>query len=178
MNKRLRFEILRRDGFRCTYCGATPQENELHIDHVVPKALGGQDSPENLVVSCSDCNLGKASTAPNGEMVAAVDEAIAVAQAAHAALMSRVSDRVDDLAEYEGELNEIWMAHVPHPFRWDVEKWDLARISDWHAQGVPTTLISYALRLAVQSRTPWEATAAYSAAVVRNKIQEADDGSR
>lgn len=55
----LRFEVLRRDGFRCTYCGRRTPEVVLHIDHAVPWAAGGRTVLENLRVACSDCNLGK-----------------------------------------------------------------------------------------------------------------------
>lgn len=58
--KRLRFEILKRDGFRCIYCGATPVQRVLRVDHVVPVVEGGTDAPENLATSCFDCNAGKA----------------------------------------------------------------------------------------------------------------------
>lgn len=57
--KRLRFEILKRDGFRCRYCGVTSLDSMLHVDHVIPRSEGGTDDPENLVTSCQDCNLGK-----------------------------------------------------------------------------------------------------------------------
>lgn len=57
----LRFEILKRDGFRCTYCGAgRTQGAVLQVDHVKPKAAGGSDDPSNLTTACDDCNAGKA----------------------------------------------------------------------------------------------------------------------
>jgi hypothetical protein len=59
ISKRLRFSILMRDGFRCIYCGAEPNEARLHVDHKHPKARGGGDDAENLVTACADCNLGK-----------------------------------------------------------------------------------------------------------------------
>lgn len=59
-SKRLRFEILKRDGFRCRYCGATAVGGAvLHVDHVQPESAGGDDSPENLVTACVACNGGK-----------------------------------------------------------------------------------------------------------------------
>jgi len=60
-SKRLRFEIFKRDGFRCVYCGATPVQSPLHMDHVVACANGGTNEPANLVTSCADCNGGKSS---------------------------------------------------------------------------------------------------------------------
>ena len=58
----VRFEVLKRDGFRCAYCGATPGEDALHVDHAVSVADGGSDTIENLVTACQTCNLGKGST--------------------------------------------------------------------------------------------------------------------
>lgn len=59
LSKRLRFEIFKRDGFKCLYCGVTPAQKVLRVDHVKPVAEGGTDDPPNLVTSCFDCNAGK-----------------------------------------------------------------------------------------------------------------------
>lgn len=57
----LRFEILKRDGFACCYCGYGRKQGVLlQVDHVTPKAAGGTDAPTNLATSCFDCNAGKA----------------------------------------------------------------------------------------------------------------------
>jgi hypothetical protein len=56
---KVRLEILKRDRFTCSYCGAHPPDVLLEIDHVIPKAAGGSDDPENLVTACWDCNRGK-----------------------------------------------------------------------------------------------------------------------
>jgi 5-methylcytosine-specific restriction endonuclease McrA len=59
---RLRFDILQRDGFRCRYCGrpGTASGVVLHVDHVIPVAVGGATSAYNRVTACEECNLGKA----------------------------------------------------------------------------------------------------------------------
>ncbi len=54
-----RMMIYYRDGFRCAYCGRMLKDNELTIDHVVPKAKGGKWTWENLVTCCRDCNIRK-----------------------------------------------------------------------------------------------------------------------
>jgi len=61
-NKRLRFKILERDGFKCNYCGRNPREHDtvLHVDHIIPLAKGGSSEESNLVTACIDCNQGKA----------------------------------------------------------------------------------------------------------------------
>lgn len=59
----LRYEVLKRDGFRCVRCGrspATDQNVQLHIDHVRPWSNGGETILHNLQTLCSECNLGKA----------------------------------------------------------------------------------------------------------------------
>jgi glutaredoxin len=58
---RLRFLVLNRDNFACKYCGRTALDgSRIVVDHIKPKASGGDDSIENLITSCEDCNLGKA----------------------------------------------------------------------------------------------------------------------
>ncbi|MCS7081735.1 MAG: HNH endonuclease [Bacteroidetes bacterium] len=56
-----RRNVLRRDGFRCQYCGS---RERLTVDHVVPKSKGGTDSWENLVTACTACNNRKGNRTP------------------------------------------------------------------------------------------------------------------
>jgi hypothetical protein len=59
VGKSLRFEIFRRDGFTCQYCGQQPPDVVLHVDHITPVVEGGTNDEMNLITSCQDCNLGK-----------------------------------------------------------------------------------------------------------------------
>lgn len=59
ISKKRRFDIFKRDSFRCQYCGDTPPNALLHVDHIVPVKNGGQNDPDNLITSCQRCNLGK-----------------------------------------------------------------------------------------------------------------------
>lgn len=59
ISKKTRFEVFKRDGFKCQYCGAHPPSVLLHVDHINPVFLGGVNNPENLITSCAPCNLGK-----------------------------------------------------------------------------------------------------------------------
>lgn len=52
--------VLRRDGQRCGYCGATATT----IDHVLPRSRGGKDTWENLVACCLKCNNIKSDRTP------------------------------------------------------------------------------------------------------------------
>ena len=51
-----RFFVLRRDGYRCVRCGAT---DDLTIDHVYPRSLGGSHAADNLQALCRSCNSAK-----------------------------------------------------------------------------------------------------------------------
>lgn len=56
----LRYQVLKRDGFRCQYCGGTPEHGYiLHVDHVIPRSEGGLTIAENLKTACWLCNTGK-----------------------------------------------------------------------------------------------------------------------
>lgn len=62
---KLRFEILKRDNFKCCAYGSSPAKDpavELHIDHIIPWSRGGETIKENLQTLCSICNLGKGNT--------------------------------------------------------------------------------------------------------------------
>ena len=59
LSKKVRFEVFKRDGFTCAYCGATPPKVILQVDHIVPVAAGGNNKIDNLVTSCQPCNIGK-----------------------------------------------------------------------------------------------------------------------
>lgn len=59
LSKSTRFEVFKRDGFRCQYCGRSAPDVVLEVDHIIPVAKGGDDDIMNLVTSCRDCNRGK-----------------------------------------------------------------------------------------------------------------------
>ena len=58
----LRYDVLKRDDFKCVKCGRSPATEprvQLHIDHTVPYSYDGPTKIDNLQTLCSDCNLGK-----------------------------------------------------------------------------------------------------------------------
>lgn len=59
LSKRRRFEVFKRDGFVCQYCGRHPPDVVLHCDHIQPVCEGGSNDEGNLITACADCNLGK-----------------------------------------------------------------------------------------------------------------------
>jgi hypothetical protein len=59
ISKKIRFEVFKRDSFKCQYCGTDATKSILHVDHIHPVSNGGDNSITNLITACFDCNMGK-----------------------------------------------------------------------------------------------------------------------
>ena len=56
--KRVRLQVLARDGYVCFYCG----QDATTVDHVIPIVKGGDPiSHDNMVAACRRCNSSKGS---------------------------------------------------------------------------------------------------------------------
>lgn len=88
-----RRNILKRDGFRCQYCGT--KSHELTIDHIIPKSRGGSDSWDNLVSACKSCNNKKADRTP--------EEA-----GLHLLKRPRRPHHILFITQYMGKVDENW----------------------------------------------------------------------
>lgn len=93
ISKKIRFEVFKRDDFRCQYCGNRPPQTTLEVDHIDPVANGGDNSINNLVTSCFDCNRGK-----SDRLLTSIPESLA--QKA-----KRIKDCEEQLAEYRKIIN-------------------------------------------------------------------------
>jgi 5-methylcytosine-specific restriction endonuclease McrA len=60
--KRARIYI--RDRYRCQYCGDHKSARDLTLDHILPRAQGGESTPQNLVAACVRCNQRKGNRTP------------------------------------------------------------------------------------------------------------------
>lgn len=148
VSKRLRFEIFRRDGFKCRYCGLVAGETELTIDHVVPRTLGGSDDPTNLVTACKDCNSGKTSSSPDAELVADVDQrAVQWAQAMEIAVARRHEELADERARVDA-FDRAWRAwpEMPRTPGWR------SSISRFLAEGLDDRFLVEAVDIAMGNR--------------------------
>lgn len=103
ISKAMRYQIFRRDGHVCQYCGGRPPDVALVVDHVVPATLGGPDIPENLTTSCRECNSGKSATPPDAPLVTEVGER----ERSYAAEMGRLAL---DAELQRDELQWMWEA--------------------------------------------------------------------
>lgn len=101
ISSKTRWEIFRRDGFKCIYCGSV---DELVIDHVDPFAHGGSDSKDNFATACRKCNAGKR------------DQRLVPPLAADSGFESERAVRCDGV-DYRNHLHRDWsqaLQHVSH----------------------------------------------------------------
>lgn len=177
VTKRTRYEVLRRDGHRCRYCGATAPDVKLTVDHVTPVALGGTDDPSNLVAACADCNAGKASTSPDTPLVADVEaDALRWAMAVQVAAKAQAAqgeERRQFVEYFDGE----WFARAGHfaerPADWHVTLWG------FYARGLSLDALEEALDITgaatnVQHRSRWR----YFCGICWNKLRALEDEAR
>lgn len=98
---KMRFEVFKRDGFCCLYCGSHPPDALLHVDHIVPVAGGGGNDMDNLATACDRCNFGKGarllSATPKSLDAKAAEVAEREAQIrGYAAVMKARRERIED----------------------------------------------------------------------------------
>jgi hypothetical protein len=171
LSKRLRYEILRRDGHACRYCGMAAPDARLTVDHVVPTTLGGSDDPSNLVAACHDCNAGKSASAPDAPFVANVnEEALLWRQLTEAAAHTLRANR-DAEEALVGHTFDIWDRLCG---RWSIPHDAANTVRRWHARGVLPEDITYAAEVTADSRGVayhWS----YFCGVVNRHLRERDD---
>lgn len=61
--------IIARDKSRCHLCGKKCKPTEIHLDHLVPLARGGDHSAANVRVACASCNMEKGARARNEQLL-------------------------------------------------------------------------------------------------------------
>ncbi|MEU9333181.1 HNH endonuclease [Streptomyces sp. NPDC048290] len=143
VSKRLRYEILRRDNHTCRYCGASAPDAPLRVDHVIPVALGGTDTPANLVTACEPCNSGKSSAAPDAALVADLEADAFRWSAAMKQAAAEFEQRDAGRDAYHQAFTDAWNSwHYEH----DGERRTYELPSDWQptmdrfrAAGLPAT---------------------------------------
>jgi len=151
ISKRLRFEILRRDGHKCRYCGAGAPDVQLRVDHVVPDALGGKTEPGNLVTACEPCNNGKSSVVLDGPVVDDVErDAFRWARAIQAAALSYELELLER-TEQDRDFRAMWDAwsvagdKVPLPDDWEQS------VRRLRAAGLTNTLLAESIESSMRA---------------------------
>lgn len=174
ISKKTRFEIFKRDGFICQYCGATPPKVILHVDHIHPVSKGGDNGQDNLITSCFDCNLGKSATP-----LSCVPQSLA--------------EKAAELREREEQVKGYYSIIAESKQRLDGEAFDVAAVIDekyresldraWHRSikmfisklDFPTVLECMEIAVAARQYSHYQ-TFKYFCGVCWNKIREQDNG--
>lgn len=53
----LRQQVLKRDNYTCTRCGANGEKREIETHHIIPVRKGGTHSLDNVITLCLKCHL-------------------------------------------------------------------------------------------------------------------------
>lgn len=109
ISKKIRFDVFKRDGFVCMYCGAHPPAVLLEVDHIHPVAEGGTNDADNLVTACENCNRGK-----GAGLLSTVPQSLA--------------DKAEMVAEREAQLAAYYEILQGAKDRRDEEMWAIAQI--------------------------------------------------
>lgn len=119
ISTRTRFEVFKRDGFKCLYCGRTPPNVLLHVDHIIPVCAGGDNSRDNLATSCDKCNMGK-----SGVSLTAVPKSL--------------QDRAAESIEREKQVKALAKALRAEKDRIEKDAWEVADlfIANYRLDGI------------------------------------------
>lgn len=65
--KNIQTILLKRDGAQCCICGKKLTDDNMCIDHIFPRGLGGRDNLDNLRLLCRECNCKYVNAAFSGQ---------------------------------------------------------------------------------------------------------------
>lgn len=109
-----RINIFRRDGDTCQYCARSFSKSELTIDHVVPRAMGGRSTWDNVVCCCVACNRKKGGRTPGRANMELLSKPVKPG----ASLFSNLHVKTVKYEEWEPFLSFVDMSY------WNVELGD------------------------------------------------------
>ncbi len=98
--QKLRYEVFKRDSFKCQYCGRSAPDVVLEVDHIKPVADGGGNEIMNLITSCFDCNRGKGKRRLD-------DNTEVVKQKAELELLNRRREQMEMMLRWRKELESF-----------------------------------------------------------------------
>ena len=162
VSKKTRFEVFKRDGFTCQYCGKVPPDIMLECDHIHPVAENGTDDLDNLITACFDCNRGKS------------DRLLSVIPATVAERLVLLKEKEEQLKEYNElllnqrqanelralSLSDYWMRKSGHdPIQYQLSD-DRMTSMLMFCKRLPFASICEAIDIAFQKK-PWNSSATW-----------------
>lgn len=100
LSKKIRFEVFKRDSFKCVYCGKSAPDVVLHVDHIVPVSKGGTNEITNLVTACADCNLGKSNRTLD-------DKSVVIKQKRQLDELNERREQLEMIKQWNDELKKL-----------------------------------------------------------------------
>lgn len=100
LSKKTRFEVFKRDCFKCQYCGASAPEAILVVDHIDPISKDGADEMINYITACQPCNAGKSDRKLD-------DSTTLQKQKAQLAELNERREQLEMMMQWRGGLKEI-----------------------------------------------------------------------
>jgi hypothetical protein len=131
VSKKLRFEVFKRDGFTCQYCGLKAPEVVLNCDHIKPVAAGGTTDILNLITACFSCNSGKGAR----ELT---DATVVTKQLDHLAELNDRREQIEMMLAWRDELQslasdtvEMIVTRIAQRTGWGVNESGRNKIKNW-----------------------------------------------
>lgn len=115
ISKKTRFDIFKRDNFTCQYCSAKPPKIPLEVDHIIPVVNGGDNSHDNLITSCFDCNRGKGARELTLMPITSIEkiERLKIAQDQYKQFKKILDQQKKLIQSQIDEVNEIYKSFHP-----------------------------------------------------------------
>jgi len=100
LTKKTRFEVFKRDSFKCQYCGSSAPEAILVVDHIDPLSKDGADEMINYITACQPCNSGKSDRKLD-------DSTTLQKQKSQLAELNERREQLEMMMQWRGGLKEI-----------------------------------------------------------------------
>ena len=148
LSQKTRFEVFKRDSFRCQYCGKSSPSVILEVDHIHPVAKGGSETDIlNLITSSEECNAGK------GDRLIADGSALE-RQVLQLREINERREQLELLLTWKEELtnlSEITLSAVVNAWNHEVHPWELSETGKKSLQKLITKYGAEKLLNAIQS---------------------------
>ncbi len=134
ISKKTRFEIFKRDQFKCQYCGSAAPDVVLHIDHINPVSKGGDNDLLNLITSCEPCNNGKRARLISDNSVIEKQRKMLEELDERRSQLKMLLDWRDELKGFDNEVLESVAARVEDKICAKVNESGLSLLKSWIAK--------------------------------------------
>lgn len=139
--KTKRFEVFKRDSFKCKYCWKNPEQDVvLEVDHIIPVAKWWWNEIENLITACFDCNRWKRDKMIDTKVV-----------------NKDMKNEVEQLKEQAETLRDYYK-YLKLKNKLDTDKWSIYRFidiswedpHDWRYKDIESMIKKYWMEIAIE----------------------------